>query len=117
MQVQDGVVGLKEACFEIMNSKDLDLLLSASLKLSNILDCGTQNANGFGIRLPSMLKLADIKASDKKTSLLKVILGQLAATSGPHEAKFLKRDMPHLQYAAGIQVRRRSLRLLNIIPG
>lgn len=104
LQVRKSLECLSLACEEVLVSKDLDLLLSASLKLSNILDTGTRNADGSGIRLPSMLKLADVKASDKRTSLLKVILGQLERTRGIDTLSFLVRDMPHLRAAASVQV-------------
>lgn len=95
---------LMAACVEVMTSQDLDLLLSATLKLSNVLDSGTRNGDSRGIRLPSMLKLADVKASDKKTSLLKFILIQLVEKRDIILSTFLRGEMPNLATAAGIQV-------------
>ena len=60
-------------------------LLAAVLDLGNALNAGTHRGGAAGFRLDTLLKLADVKGADRKTSLLHFVLGQVLAAEGKRE--------------------------------
>lgn len=70
---------VRTACSALQASPDLTALLAAVLELGNHLNAGTHRGAAAGFRLDSLLKLADVKGTDRKTSLLHFVVRQLAA--------------------------------------
>lgn len=75
-------------------------LLQAVLELGNHLNAGTHRGCAAGFKLDTLLKLADIKAIDRKTSLLQFVIGQLRKQDPSIED--LANAMPHARPASTI---------------
>ena len=64
------VDSLKAACEAVQGSAELQALMQIVLHIGNALNAGTARGNAAGFRPSALLKLADHKAADKKTTLL-----------------------------------------------
>ena len=95
---------LRTACRQVVTSDDLAMLLKAVLDLGNVLNSGTTRGGAIGFKLGALLRLTDMKSSDRKTSALKYVLAQLEAQRGVDVVAFLRRDVPALKAAAATQV-------------
>ena len=65
---------LRLACERVRDSKELHALLQVVLDVGNALNAGTSKGNAVGFKLSTLLKLADLKATDKKTTLLHYVV-------------------------------------------
>ncbi|KFM27333.1 Formin-like protein 1 [Auxenochlorella protothecoides] len=70
---------MQSACSQLQTCPGLTQLLTAVLELGNHLNAGTHRGAAAGFRLDTLLKLADVKGVDRKTSLLHFVVRQLAA--------------------------------------
>ena len=70
---------LVHACHQLKMSNALLKVLQAVLELGNHLNAGTHRGGAVGFKLDTLLKLADVKGTDRKTSLLHFVLQQLLA--------------------------------------
>jgi len=68
---------LASAAAALTESTAFASLLAAVLALGNHLNAGTHRGSAAGFRLDTLLKLADVKGADRKTSLLHFVLAQL----------------------------------------
>lgn len=73
---------LKDACTQLKSSDPLLKVLQAVLELGNHLNAGTHRGAAAGFKLDTLLRLADIKGVDRKTSLLHFVLQQLLEVDG-----------------------------------
>ena len=69
-QWQKQVEQLTEGCSCVQESEKLRALFQVVLDVGNALNAGTAKGNAIGFRMGTLLKLAELKASDKKTTLL-----------------------------------------------
>jgi hypothetical protein len=67
---------VRAACSELQGCAAFTKLLQAVLELGNHLNQGTQRGAAAGFRLDTLLKLADVKGTDRKTSLLHFVIMQ-----------------------------------------
>ena len=70
---------LADGAAALTSTPSFDDLLAAVLALGNALNAGTHRGGAAGFRLDTLLKLADVKGADRKTSLLHFVLGQMVA--------------------------------------
>jgi formin 2 len=79
---------LQKACKEVLESKALHALMQVVLDVGNALNAGTSKGNAVGFRLSTLLKLAELKATDKKTTLLHFVV-EVVNSSAPkiHEVR------------------------------
>jgi len=54
--------------------QELHALLQIVLDIGNALNAGTSKGNAVGFKLSTLLKLAELKAADKKTTLLHYVV-------------------------------------------
>lgn len=82
------VTDLQKACKEVLESKALHALMQVVLDVGNALNAGTSKGNAVGFRLSTLLKLAELKATDKKTTLLHFVV-EVVNSSAPkiHEVR------------------------------
>ncbi|KAK2080723.1 hypothetical protein QBZ16_000577 [Prototheca wickerhamii] len=73
----DNLALVREACRQLRGCAGLTRLLTAVLELGNHLNAGTHRGAAAGFRLDTLLKLADVKGVDRKTSLLHFVVRQL----------------------------------------
>ena len=77
-------------------------LLQAVLELGNHLNAGTHRGSAAGFKIDTLLKLADIKAVDRKTSLLQFVIEQLRIQDPAIDE--MTKGMEDLKPAATIQL-------------
>lgn len=77
-------------------------LLQAVLELGNHLNAGTHRGCAAGFKLDTLLKLSDIKATDKKTSLLQFVIQQLLKQDPTIDR--LTHSMAHVKPASTLQL-------------
>lgn len=70
---------MRSACAQLRECEPFLKLLQAVLELGNHLNAGTQRGAAAGFKLDTLLKLSDVKAVDRKTSLLQFVVTQLMA--------------------------------------
>lgn len=75
--VRESLETLKVACKDLQESRTFRKLLEAVLKTGNRLNMGTYRGNAQAFKLDSLLKLADIKGVDNKTTLLYFVVQEI----------------------------------------
>lgn len=73
---------LEVACEELRNSRMFLKLLEAVLKTGNRMNVGTNRGDAHAFKLDTLLKLADVKAADGKTTLLHFVVQEIIRTEG-----------------------------------
>ena len=91
---------MQSACKQVLQSKDLAMLLQAVLDLGNVLNSGTKRGGASGFKVANLMRLVDMKSSDRSTSALKYVLCELENQQNVTLNSFLQRDMPDLKQAA-----------------
>ncbi|KAA6425287.1 MAG: hypothetical protein FRX49_04781 [Trebouxia sp. A1-2] len=105
---------LRGACREVQGSQNFTTLLRAILALGNHLNEGTHKGNASGFKLDTLLKLADVKGTDRKTSLLHFVLDQLLKDSPAMHS--LPHQLASVKPAANLQISAIKV-LLNDLKG
>ena len=77
------------------------MLLQAVLDLGNMLNSRTGKGHASGFKISNLLRLGDMKSSDKATTALKFLLTELETQHDVALPTFLQRDMTHLKTASG----------------
>ncbi|XP_062084808.1 formin-like protein 11 [Humulus lupulus] len=73
---------LEEACKELRSSRLFLKLLEAVLKTGNRLNVGTIRGGARAFKLDALLKLADVKGTDGKTTLLHFVVQEIIRLEG-----------------------------------
>ncbi|CAL5223204.1 g5679 [Coccomyxa viridis] len=94
---------LMSASEELMACGDFMILLRAVLTLGNHLNEGTMRGSASGFKLDTLLKLADVKGTDRKTSLLHFVLEQLLKEENASVGT-LSAQLKSIHPAANLQV-------------
>ncbi|KAG0450430.1 hypothetical protein HPP92_026750 [Vanilla planifolia] len=68
---------LEEACKELRSSRHFLRLLEAVLKTGNRMNVGTIRGGATAFKLDALLKLADVKGTDGKTTLLHFVIQEM----------------------------------------
>ncbi|WVZ85974.1 hypothetical protein U9M48_032827 [Paspalum notatum var. saurae] len=74
---------LEDACRELMSSKLFLKLLEAVLKTGNRMNVGTARGGAMAFKLDTLLKLADVKGTDGKTTLLHFVVQEMIRSQKP----------------------------------
>ncbi|KAG2566700.1 formin-like protein 2 [Panicum virgatum] len=72
---------LEDACRELMSSKLFLKLLEAVLKTGNRMNVGTARGGAMAFKLDTLLKLADVKGADGRTTLLHFVVQEMIRSS------------------------------------
>jgi len=80
---------LHTACKLVCDSQELHALMQIVLDVGNALNAGTAKGNAVGFKLSTLLKLAELKALDKKTTLLHFVV-EVVHTSAPGVVKVIE---------------------------
>lgn len=78
---------LQLACKELRNSRLFLRLLEAVLKTGNRMNDGTFRGNAQAFKLDTLLKLADVKGTDGKTTLLHFVVQGIIRSEGVRAAR------------------------------
>ncbi|KAK6915598.1 Formin, FH2 domain [Dillenia turbinata] len=73
---------LEEACKELRSSRLFLKLLDAVLKTGNRMNVGTIRGGARAFKLDALLKLADVKGTDGKTTLLHFVVQEMIRSEG-----------------------------------
>ncbi|PON81710.1 Formin, FH2 domain containing protein [Trema orientale] len=73
---------LEEACKELRSSRLFLKLLEAVLKTGNRMNVGTIRGGARAFKLDTLLKLADVKGTDGKTTLLHFVVQEIIRSEG-----------------------------------
>ncbi|CAI9768969.1 unnamed protein product [Fraxinus pennsylvanica] len=73
---------LEEACKELRSSQLFLKLLEAVLKTGNRMNVGTIRGGATAFKLDALLKLADVKGTDGKTTLLHFVVQEIIRSEG-----------------------------------
>lgn len=73
---------LQAACEELRNCRMFSKLLEAVLKTGNRMNVGTNRGAAEAFKLDTLLKLADVKGADGKTTLLHFVVQEIIRTEG-----------------------------------
>jgi len=76
-EIQDAIAILEMACKELKGSRTFRKLLEAVLKTGNRLNMGTFRGDARAFKLDNLLKLADVKGTDGKTTLLHFVIQEI----------------------------------------
>ncbi|KAI8107697.1 hypothetical protein M9435_002725 [Picochlorum sp. BPE23] len=101
-KVEEQIEIIHNVCVEMKTCEPFLKLLQAVLELGNHLNAGTHRGGAVGFKLDTLLKLADIKAVDKRTSLLQFVIEQLRKQDPSIDR--LVHAMPHVRPAASVQL-------------
>lgn len=77
----------KMACKELKESRTFTKLLEAVLKTGNRLNMGTFRGDAKAFKLDTLLKLADVKGVDGKTTLLHFVIQEIIKAEGARAAR------------------------------
>ncbi|KAL9297089.1 hypothetical protein ACSQ67_022985 [Phaseolus vulgaris] len=73
---------LEAACEELRHCRMFLKLLEAVLKTGNRMNVGTNRGDAEAFKLDTLLKLADVKGADGKTTLLHFVVQEISRTEG-----------------------------------
>ncbi|XVF57510.1 hypothetical protein PTKIN_Ptkin06aG0211100 [Pterospermum kingtungense] len=73
---------LEEACKELRSSRLFLKLLEAVLKTGNRMNVGTIRGGAIAFKLDTLLKLADVKGTDGRTTLLHFVVQEIIRSEG-----------------------------------
>uniref|UniRef100_A0A803MGY8 Formin-like protein n=1 Tax=Chenopodium quinoa TaxID=63459 RepID=A0A803MGY8_CHEQI len=80
--VKESFFTLEAACKELRNSRLFLKLLEAVLKTGNRMNDGTYRGGAHAFKLDTLLKLADVKGTDGKTTLLHFVVQEIIRSEG-----------------------------------
>ncbi|KAF8409468.1 hypothetical protein HHK36_005544 [Tetracentron sinense] len=85
--VKESFATLEVACKELRNSRLFLKLLEAVLKTGNRMNDGTFRGGAQAFKLDTLLKLADVKGTDGKTTLLHFVVQEIIRSEGVRAAR------------------------------
>ncbi|KAI3914969.1 hypothetical protein MKW98_020516 [Papaver atlanticum] len=77
---------LEEECEELRSSRLFLKLLEAVLKIGNMMNVGTIKGGARAFKLDALLKLADVKGTNGKTTLLHFVVQEMIRSEGIKES-------------------------------
>ncbi|XP_058779970.1 formin-like protein 3 [Vicia villosa] len=86
---------LEVSCNKLRKSRLFQKLLEAVLKTGNRLNNGTYRGGAQAFRLDTLLKLADVKGTDGKTTLLHFVVHEIIRTEGIRAVRTEKASQSH----------------------
>lgn len=88
--VKESFQTLEVACQELRGSRLFLKLLEAVLKTGNRMNDGTFRGGAQAFKLDTLLKLADVKGTDGKTTLLQFVIQEIIRTEGRRAARAIR---------------------------
>lgn len=84
----------QEACKELRSSRLFLRLLEAVLKTGNRMNVGTTRGGARAFKLDALLKLADVKGTDGKTTLLHFVVQEIVRSEGAAASMAAEKTKP-----------------------
>ncbi|KAF6142653.1 hypothetical protein GIB67_015139 [Kingdonia uniflora] len=95
LHLQKSFTMLEEACRELRSSRLFLKLLEAVLKTGNRMNVGTIRGGARAFKLDALLKLADVKGTDGKTTLLHFVVQEMIRSEATRESGIIIEKMDH----------------------
>ncbi|GFP84625.1 formin-like protein 11 [Phtheirospermum japonicum] len=92
LHLQKSFSMLEEACMELRSSRLFLKLLEAVLKTGNRMNVGTIRGGARAFKLDTLLKLADVKGTDGKTTLLHFVVQEIIRSEGLRVSESIMED-------------------------
>ncbi|XP_031491779.1 formin-like protein 11 isoform X1 [Nymphaea colorata] len=89
LHLKKSFVTLEDACKELKSSRLFLKLLEAVLKTGNRMNDGTSRGGAKAFKLDALLKLADVKGTDGKTTLLHFVVQEMIRSEGVRTSEAL----------------------------
>ncbi|CAN6478763.1 unnamed protein product [Victoria cruziana] len=89
LHLKKAFVTLEDACKELKSSRLFLKLLEAVLKTGNRMNDGTSRGGAKAFKLDALLKLADVKGTDGKTTLLHFVVQEMIRSEGVRTSEAL----------------------------
>ena len=104
-EIRSKLAVLGSACARIVESKNLGVLLKKVLAVGNLMNESIGRPKVAGIRLESLLKLSLTKGTDRKTTVIDLVVQMIAGEGGAGEAVFvnLSAELKGLEVAARVK--------------
>lgn len=99
-EIRQSIDTVTQASNEILQSKRFKTMLASILAYGNFMNAGTAKGNARGIKLESLIRLNEVKASDKDQNLLHIVVAFVVRTN-EDAAKFVE-DFQHVEKAEKI---------------
>ncbi|VFQ75567.1 unnamed protein product [Cuscuta campestris] len=109
---------LEVACQELRKSRMFKKLLEAVLKTGNRMNVGTNRGDARAFKLDTLLKLADVKGTDGKTTLLHFVVQEIVRAEGSRLSG-LKPDAEKQQFVIQeeVELRKAGLQVVSGLSG
>ncbi|XP_042459139.1 formin-like protein 3 isoform X1 [Zingiber officinale] len=88
--IKESFAILEVACAELRNNRLFLKILEAVLKTGNRMNDGTFHGGAEAFKLDTLLKLADVKGTDKKTTLLHFVVKETIRSEGRRAARLAR---------------------------
>ncbi|KAL5712984.1 hypothetical protein ACHQM5_015104 [Ranunculus cassubicifolius] len=89
IHLRESFAMLEDACKELRSSRLFLKLLEAVLKTGNRMNVGTIRGGARAFKLDALLKLADVKGTDGKTTLLHFVVQEMIRSEGIRESEII----------------------------
>ncbi|KAF6998675.1 hypothetical protein CFC21_014771 [Triticum aestivum] len=99
--VEQSFKTLEVACDELRHSRLFKKLLEAVLKTGNRMNDGTFRGGAQAFKLDTLLKLADVKGLDGKTTLLHFVVQEIIRSEGVRAARAAKEQKSSVSSVSG----------------
>ncbi|KAL8222878.1 hypothetical protein R6Q57_020277 [Mikania cordata] len=105
---------LEEACKELRSSRLFLKLLEAVLKTGNRMNVGTIRGGAKAFKLDALLKLADVKGTDGKTTLLHFVVQEIVRSEGVRVSESIIGKINQKGHSRNIQDREEDYRNMGL---
>uniref|UniRef100_A0A1D1YKD1 Formin-like protein n=1 Tax=Anthurium amnicola TaxID=1678845 RepID=A0A1D1YKD1_9ARAE len=103
---------LEVACGELKHSRLFLKLLDAVLKAGNRMNVGTVRGQAKAFKLDTLLKLADVKGTDGKTTLLHFVVQEIIRSEGATSESLSESKSPILNKLNGDEFKKQGLKMM-----
>ncbi|KAK9673118.1 hypothetical protein RND81_12G147500 [Saponaria officinalis] len=108
---------LEEACKELRSNRLFLKLLEAVLKTGNRMNVGTTRGGAKAFKLDALLKLADVKGTDGKTTLLHFVVQEISRSEGLDLVSGLSTELHNVKRTASLNVDVLATSVSNLLDG
>ncbi|KAL2468578.1 Formin-like protein 11 [Forsythia ovata] len=105
---------LEEACKELRSNRLFLKLLEAVLKTGNRMNVGTIRGGAIAFKLDALLKLADVKGTDGKTTLLHFVVQEIIRSEGFRVSESIMGKINQMSKTSKIEDKEESYRRMGL---
>ncbi|KAL8540920.1 hypothetical protein ACS0TY_002250 [Phlomoides rotata] len=114
LHLQKSFAILEEACKELRSSRLFLKLLEAVLKTGNRMNVGTIRGGAKAFKLDTLLKLADVKGTDGKTTLLHFVVQEIIRSEGIRVSESIMGKIQQRSKSGNVEDKEESYRRMGL---